>query len=100
MTNRIPDFIMEKKTDLYLLAERYGISNLRVFGSCVRGEERQDSDIDLLVHFDPNITNSGFSFLDFQEEAGQLLLRKVDLVSDRGLSPYIGPYILKEALPL
>lgn len=97
---KIPDFILEKRAGIYHLAQKYGISNIRVFGSHVRGEERHDSDIDLLVHFDSSATNSGFSFLDFQKEAGDLLNKKVDLVSDGGLSPYIGPYILEEALPL
>lgn len=96
----IPNFILEKRSEIYRLADKYGISNIRVFGSHVRGEAKQESDIDLLVHFDPEITNSGFSFLEFQEEAEKLFNQKVDLVSDRGLSPYIGPYILKEALPL
>lgn len=97
---KIPDFIMLQRAEIQRLAAHYGISNVRVFGSYVRGEDQPDSDVDVLVHFEPALTGSGFSFLEFARELETLLNKKIDLVLDTGLSPYLGPVILDEAIPL
>jgi len=75
--------------------KKYGVQRIGLFGSFVRGENTNDSDIDLLVDFDKekktlrNLVHLG----DFLEN---IFDRKVDLVTPQGLSKYIGPYILKE----
>ena len=80
------------------IAERHGAVRLRLFGSVARGEERPDSDIDFLVAMEDD---RGFDdYLALTEELEHLLGRKVDLVSERGLSPYFRPYIEAEARPL
>jgi len=80
------------------IADRHGALRLRLFGSVARGEERPDSDIDLLVTMRDD---RGFDdYLALAEELEHLLGRKVDLVSERGLSPYFRPYIEAEARPL
>ena len=80
------------------IAERHGALRLRLFGSVARGEERPDSDVDLLVALRDDC---GFEdYLALAEELEKLLGRKVDLVSERGLSPYFRPYIEAEARPL
>ena len=80
------------------IAERHGALRLRLFGSVARGEEQPDSDIDLLVAMRDDC---GFDdYLALAEELERLLGRKVDLVSERGLSPYFRPYIEAEARPL
>ena len=66
-------------------AARWKVSELALFGSARRGELRPDSDIDLLVTFAPD---AGWSLLDhvrMQEELSEMLERKVDLVSRRGI---------------
>ena len=74
---------------------RFGVRKLGVFGSCIRNEERPESDVDLLVEFEPesrkliNLVNLG----EFLEE---LFGRQVELVTPESLSPYMGPGILKE----
>jgi predicted nucleotidyltransferase len=69
-----------------------------VFGSVARGEERPDSDVDLLVDL---ADDRGFSdYLAFAEELERLLGRKVDLVLARSLSPHFRPYIEADARPL
>lgn len=71
------------------IATRHGASNVRLFGSASRGEERPDSDIDLLITLDDA---RGFKdYLALAEELEQLLGRRVDLVTERGLSPHFRP---------
>jgi uncharacterized protein len=73
-----------------------GVSRLALFGSFVRGDERPDSDIDLLVDFiDGSKSFTAFMSLAFFLE--ELLGRRVELVTVEALSPYIGPRILSEA---
>ena len=72
-----------------------GVKRLGLFGSFVREEARDTSDIDLLVEFEPGQkTFDHFMTLSFLLE--DLLHRRVELVTPEALSPYIGPYILKE----
>ena len=80
------------------LARKNGALNVRVFGSCSRNEETATSDIDLLVRM-----AKGMSLLDqiaFMHAVADLTGKKVDVVDDRGLSPYIKDRILSEAIPL
>lgn len=76
--------------------EALGVRRLALFGSVVRGEAGPESDVDLLVQFDPRQkTLSNFMSLAFLLE--DLLGRRVELVTTESLSPFIGPYILREA---
>lgn len=80
------------------IAERYGARNVRVFGSWARGEAQPDSDLDLLVDLP-----SGRTLLDhvgLWQDLQERLGRKVDIVVDGGLSPYLRDRILAEAIPL
>lgn len=80
------------------IAARHGASNVRVFGSVSRGEERPDSDVDLLVDFSDE---RGFGdFLAMVEELEALLGRRVEVVTERGLSPHFRPYVERDARPL
>jgi len=73
----------------------FGVNSLGLFGSFVRNSGSDESDIDLLVDFEPNKkTFDNFMELSFFLE--QLFGRKVDLVTRQSLSKYIGPYILSE----
>ncbi len=73
----------------------FGVKRLALFGSFTRGEQREDSDVDILVEFDPGAkTFSNFINTVFLLE--ETLTRCVELVTAEGLSPYIGPHILKE----
>ena len=72
-----------------------GVKRLGLFGSFVRGEQRPESDIDLLVEFEPERkTFDNFMELSFLLE--NTLKHKVELVTVESLSPHIGPHILKE----
>lgn len=66
-----------------------------LFGSYVRGEENENSDIDLLVELDYS-QPIGLEFIQMQIDLQQLLSKKVDLISARGLSKYIKPILDNE----
>ncbi|HOE33611.1 MAG: nucleotidyltransferase family protein [Syntrophaceae bacterium] len=72
-----------------------GVVSLGLFGSFVRGEQNPASDIDILVEFSPD-KHTFDNFMDVSFVLEDLLGRKVDVVTPEALSPYIGPYILKE----
>ena len=64
---------------------RWRIIELALFGSALRGDFRPDSDIDVLVTFDPDANWSLFDFVDMQDELQLILQRPVDLLSRRGV---------------
>ena len=80
------------------LGERYGIRNIRVFGSFARGAPGPESDLDLLVEYVPG--RSGFAFVEFCEQVEELLGRKVDVVTEKSLHPLIRDKVLAQATPL
>jgi hypothetical protein len=80
------------------LGDRFGVRNIRVFGSTARGDARTDSDLDLVVEYVPG--HGGFAFVEFCEKVEELLGRKVDVVTEKSLHPIIRDRILAEALPL
>lgn len=83
---------------LLAIAARHGASNVRLFGSVLRQEERPDSDIDLLIDM---AEDRGFGdYLALVEELESVLFRRVDVVIERSLSPHFRPYIESEAKPL
>lgn len=88
---RILDNIRKHKQEI---AREFSVKKIGVFGSYLRGEETADSDIDILVEFGKPIDL--FRFLDLEERLSELSGRKVDLVSQKALKPYIGKEILKE----
>jgi predicted nucleotidyltransferase len=92
------DLLREKREEILRIAARHGARNVCVFGSAARGEAGDESDVDLLVEFEPgrSLLEHAALWLDLQE----LLGCKVDVVSDRGIKPRIRDRVLKEAVPL
>jgi predicted nucleotidyltransferase len=80
------------------LEERYGVSSLGIFGSYVRGEERDESDVDILVEF--GRSTDLFEFGALEQRLSELVGRKVDLVMKRALKRHIGKRILREVVSL
>ncbi|MBA4392599.1 MAG: nucleotidyltransferase [Desulfobacca sp.] len=72
-----------------------GVKKIGLFGSFVRGEQRPESDIDLLVEFDPG-RKTFDSFMELAFFLEELIQHRIELVTVESLSPYIGPYILSE----
>ena len=72
------------------------IRRIRLFGSRARGNAKPDSDVDLLVEYDPASGMTMFEFMDLEEEIATLFAgMKVDVVSGFGLSPYFRDSILR-----
>lgn len=86
------------KADIYQIANEFGINSIRIFGSVVRGEQRQDSDIDLLIKAPEGITF--FSLVRLQRKLEELFKCKVDLVTEGGLSKHLKPIVEAEAVQL
>jgi uncharacterized protein len=72
-----------------------GVRRIGLFGSYVRGEQRPDSDIDLLVEFEQG-RKTFDSFMELSFLLEKVLRHRIELVTLESLSPYIGPHILKE----
>jgi uncharacterized protein len=77
------------------LCEANGITTLRVFGSVARGEDREDSDVDLLVRFADRKTL--LDLVRVEEEFERALGRKVDLMTEGGLHPRLKDRVLRDA---
>lgn len=74
----------------------YGVAKLSIFGSFTTGKIKPDSDVDLLVDFDPSQKNYD-NFMELSFFLEDLLGRKVEIVTPQSLSEFIGPHILKQA---
>lgn len=101
MPKKAPDFpavIRSKRQGILRLAAKHGATHVRLFGSFALGRARAASDVDLLVDMEP-----GRSYLDLValwQELRRFVGRRVDVVTERGLSPYLRDRILSEARPL
>jgi uncharacterized protein len=86
------DIIKSQANDIKI---RFSVKRIGIFGSVARGEQKESSDIDILVEFEkPTFRN--FMNLSFYME--DLLGRKVDLVTVKGLHPRIRPYVEKDVI--
>jgi predicted nucleotidyltransferase len=94
----LEELLKDKREEILNLAAKHGAYNVRVFGSAARGEAGEDSDIDLLVEFEPDrsLLDHAALVLDLEEILG----RKVDVVTEKGLYWLLRRRILKEARPL
>ena len=90
--------IENNRAEILALAERHGVRDVRVFGSMVRGDTDDTSDVDLLVSLPPDKTGLalGGLLMDVQD----LLQRRVDVVTEGGLHPALRDRVLREAQPL
>ena len=96
---KLQQLLKEKREDILAVAARHGAFNVRVFGSVARGEETEDSDIDLLIDYDLTKISAWFPgglLMDLQD----LLDRKVDIVTEKGLSHLIKDRVLADAKSL
>lgn len=78
------------------VCKKYKLSEIGLFGSFVRGEQKKRSDIDILVDFYeiPDL----LEFIELEDRLRKLLKKKVDLVDKQGLKPQLKDIILKEVI--
>ncbi len=81
---------------LLVLRERFGVQQLRLFGSMARDTAEADSDVDVLVGFDGPATAKRYFGVQFYLE--DLLNRPVDLVTDKALRERLRPYVERDAI--
>ena len=92
------DEIRAKREEIYAIARAHKAGKLWVFGSCARKEETPESDVDFLVRFGDKA--SLLDIVHIRDRFKDIFSRNVDVVSDRGLSSFIGGNILREAVPI
>ena len=78
------------------IQRNFGVKSLRIFGSTVRGENKPESDIDILVEFNGPATFD--EYMDLKIFLEDLLGKQIDLVTEKALKPRLRPYIEKEAI--
>ena len=84
-------------SSLVELCRRYGVKQLSLFGSAVRGEMRPESDVDIMVEFEPGVRTGLIKFESLAGELESLAGRRVDLVTKGGLKPWVRSQVLKDA---
>lgn len=90
--------LAQMKPKVLRVTRAHGVKNVRVFGSFARGEQRRRSDLDLLVDLPEHMSLIGLSGLKIDLE--EALHRKVDVLTEGGISRYLRDRILQEARPL
>ena len=88
---------MEIKRKVVPILRHYGIQKAGIFGSYARGEAKKNSDIDILIQPPKGI---GFGVVGIQIELEKKLGKKVDLVTYKGISPYLKKYILQDEIKI
>jgi hypothetical protein len=92
------DLVRTKREQILRLARRHGVTRVRVFGSMARGDAGPHSDVDLLIDVgpDPSPWFPGGLVAELEE----LLGRRVQVVTERGLDDLLRERVLGEAVPL
>ena len=80
------------------LSDSFKVKSISVFGSYLRGEQKENSDLDILVEF--NETIDLFEFIQLENYLSEILCCKVDLVMKDALKPRIKDRILREAVSI
>lgn len=80
-TEQVLGLLQEAKPEL---SREFGVTRLALFGSYARGQQREDSDVDVLVDFDPSL---GLRFVDLADRIEDLLGVRSDVVSRRAIGP-------------
>jgi len=93
--DRIKEILKKHEREL---RGKYGIKEISIFGSYLRGEAKEESDLDILVEFKHDAKISLLEFVELENYLSDLLGVKVDLVEKSALKPRIGKRILGEVV--
>jgi uncharacterized protein len=91
LANLIRPYMDELKT-------KYSVASLAMFGSYVRGDQTPESDVDMLVEFSEPV--GMFTFMELERVLSNIISRKVDLVSRKGIKPLIYEHIKDSLLSI
>ena len=92
------EFVVKNRDIILEIAKKHGAINVRVFGSMSRGDADDKSDLDLLVDIDQQHTS--FFPGGLVEELSEILKRRIDVVTENGLLPFVRNQVLKDAVTL
>ncbi len=94
----IDEILKHRREEILNIAYRYGARDVRVFGSVARGEAKPESDIDFLVVMEPGRTL--LDIIAIKQDLEDLLGRRVDVVTEAAVSPYIRDEVASQAVSL
>jgi len=94
MNRDIQAILQERKN---YLAEKFGVIEIAIFGSYARGEQRKDSDVDLIVDFKEGWKTFD-NYMDLKFYLEELFGKKVDLVIKSAINSRVKPFIIEEAI--
>jgi len=98
MTIDLKQELQAKREEILKIAAKHGAYNVRIFGSVARGEADKESDVDILVELGPD--RSLLDLGGFLTDLEDLLGRRVDVVTEKGLRTRLRDRVLQEAVPL
>ena len=98
LSEKIQNNINKFKRKIIMVLKRYDVEKAGIFGSYARGENKKNSDIDILIAHPRSPKARGFGFVSIEYDLEDALKRKVDLVTYDSLSPYLKKKILSEEI--
>lgn len=90
----------EIKEQIEPVLKKYPISYAGVFGSFARGEEKSESDLDIMIRLKPNNTFSLFDLIGMESELATKIGRKVDLATEKNIGRYIRSSVFHDLKPI
>jgi predicted nucleotidyltransferase len=93
--NKIKEILAKYRPEL---KRKFKVKEIGVFGSYIKGGQKEKSDIDILVEFEDDAKLSLLDVAGLEIELSELLGAKVDLVEKKCLKPFLGKHILKEVV--
>ena len=94
----LAQLLEERRSEIYRIAAKHGVTRLHVFGSVARGDAQPDSDIDFLIEVGP--TTSAWFPAGLIMDLEHLLGHRVEVVTEQALNPALREAVLNEAKPI
>ena len=91
------DILTKLEANEAFIKSKFGVKKIGIFGSFARGDSGEQSDVDVLVEFEPD-KNTFDNFMDLLFYLEDLFGKKVDLITTRGLHQYVRPFVEREVV--
>lgn len=90
----------EIKKKIEPVFKKYPVSYAGIFGSFARGDEKNDSDLDVMIRLKPQNSFSLFDLIGMEQELARKIGRKVDLATEKNIGPYIRNSVFRDLKPI